>query len=178
MTDMEKGSSLHGWHKRMESLVALAMSRAIGAFKLASTPAPPFVANAVSIVNSGGVIAAGWGPGSAANQMTFASAPFTALPGTKLFISGSMSLVNSFAPGNNILFQLIRDAGGVETILPPTQDAGASAGNKYANGSLVWVDTAPPAGPHTYAIRITNVGGGATGAVPINDASVTLMMVT
>jgi hypothetical protein len=173
MTDMEKGSSLHGWHKRMEALVALAMSRAIGAFKLASTPAPPFVAGAISILNAA-PIAAGGGPGSAANQVTFASAPHVTPASGKVHVEAQLSVVVTAADA--VQFGFVRDAGSLNVSFGPIVDAQGTADGS-ASASLDWVDTGAPAGPHTYSIRATNANSNVISAL-VQRAAVTLMDVT
>jgi hypothetical protein len=170
MSDMEKGSSLHGWHKRMEALVALALSRATGAFSQGTM-------RAVSLANLA-PLAVGSGPGSAPNQITWPSAPFAVAAGGKVQVFGAMATSAANADGSDINFQLVRDPGLGEVVLSPSsnQQAGAAPGLE-ASSSLLWFDS-PPAGAHVYAIRATNNSAAVLAVGGAGKASVSLMLVT
>ena len=124
---------------------------------------------------NGSPIAPGGGPGSAANQVTFAGVAATFGPSDFLFVTFTMTAFSSQL-SDEITFNLVQDAGLSEVILPPIAIVTADPSNAFATATLSWV-LAPGAGAHTYSIRASNFTVGQTVSVGnSNQASVSAII--
>jgi collagen type I/II/III/V/XI/XXIV/XXVII alpha len=127
-----------------------------------------------SHILNGAPIADGGGPGSAAGQVTFASAPITGTVTGKYLIAAVMAVQTSI-PNDGVVFTLVRDPGAADVIIGPSQSTATSnsVGIGQTAVAITWIDTAP-AGAHTYGIRAT-AGSGTISVPAASRTSVTLI---